>query len=414
VARRILEALKTVVIAVLLLNILFLSLLALPVSTVSRLSLPGFLAAALGVPEQPDVRDETGDGNNAAAKPVLLSICQEAGRSSIRRDPEAMEIAYERFGPFLRTGLTTAAGGTAHTDDWSFLDAPGVLFFYDGSIPAQALCRWLEGQDCAVTDVCGGYALSCEADGVILYTIAGSQIRRYTTNVSHASLIALLGEYTPDGAEFAYKRQDSTAAPLTLWETVVSVPDCATENPVTAEFSRAMAAALDFNPYGSGTYTDPDGSTVYTESDRSLTVEPDGSVLLAVSGESYARFHAASASAADLIDTAGALLDVVFGTAPGEAEVYLCDFWQEGEVTRLSYRYHFAGMPIYPTCAEITFLGSRFADLRCTLRTFEQRSTSSTLLPLPQAAAIAEPGKLLFPAYDLSAAGAVKAGWRAQ
>ena len=104
----------------------------------------------------------------------------------------------------------------------------------------------------------------------------------------------------------------------------------------------------------------------------------------------------------------------MFGTAPGEAEVYLCDFWQEGEVTRLSYRYHFAGMPIYPTCAEITFLGSRFADLRCTLRTFEQRSTSSTLLPLPQAAAIAEPGKLLFPAYDLSAAGAVKAGWRAQ
>lgn len=413
-ARRILEALKTVVIAVLLLNILFLALLVLPVSTVSRLSLPGFLAAALGVPERPAVQDETADGHIAAANPVLLSICQEAGRSSIRRDPEAMENAYGRFGPFLRTGLATAVDGEAYTDDWNFLDAPGVLFLYDGSIPAQALCRWLDGQDSAVADICSGYALSCEADGVILYTIAGRDVRRYTTNVSYASLTALLGEYTPDGAEFAYKRQDSTAGPLTLWETVVAIPDCVTENPFTADFSRAMAAALDFNPYGAGTYTDPDGSTVYTESDRSLTVEPDGSVLLAVSGENYTRFHASSTSATDLIDTAGALLDVVFGTAPGEAAVYLCNFWQEGEISRLSYRYHIGGVPVYPTCAEVTFLGSHFADLRCTLRTFEQSGTVSTLLPIPQAAAIAEPGKVLFPAYDLSAPGTVKAGWRAQ
>jgi len=413
-AQRILEALKNAVIAVLLLNILFLSLLALPVSTISRLPLPGFLAAILGVPERSAVQDEAGEGHIAAAKPVLLSICQEAGRSSIRRDPEAMESAYGRFGPFLRTGLTTADGGVDYTDDWSFLDAPGVLFFYDGNIPTQALCRWLDGQNSAVTDICSGYALSCEADGVILYTIAGKEVRRYTTNVSYASFKALLGEYTPDGAEFAYKRQDSTVAPLTLWEAGVAIPDCVTANPVTADFSRALAAALDFNPYGAGTYTDPDGSTVYTENDRSLTVEPEGSVLLAVSGESYTRFHASSASPTDLIDTAGALLDVVFGTAPGEAAVYLCDFWQEGEITRLSYRYHFAGVPVYPTCAELTFLGSRFADLRCTLRTFEQSSTLSTLLPIPQAAAIAEPGKRLFPAYDLSAAGTVNAGWRAQ
>ncbi len=413
-SRRILEHLKTVVIAGLLVNILFLSLMALPVSTVSRLPLPGFLAAALGVPERPAAQDDAMVGHTAAAMPVLLSIHQEAGRSSIRRAPEAMENAYGRFGTFLRTGLATAEGGVVYTGDWSFLDSPGVLFFYDGRIPAQALCHWLDGRDCAVTDVCSGYLLSCEADGVILYTISGNEIRRYTTTVSHASLLALLGEYTPDGSDFAYKRHGSTAAPMTLWETSVTIPDCAAENPVTADFSRAIATALDFNPYGAGTYTDPDGSTVYTESDRSLTVDPDGSMLLAVSGESYTRFHAASDSATDLIDTAGELLDVVFGSAMGDADLYLCDFWQEGEVTRLSYRYNLAGVPVYPTCAEVTFLGSRFADLRCTLRTFVQRGTSSVLLPLPQAAAIAEPGKRLFPAYDLSAAGTVKAGWLAQ
>lgn len=410
-ARRILEACKTAVIAVLLLNILLLCLMALPAGTVSRLPIPGFLASFLGVPERPEIQPSDNSLHHAAAKPVLLSINQAAGRSSIRRDPEAMEQNFLRFGTFLRTALSTAGEGSVYTGDWSFLDTPGVLFYYDGSIPAQALCHWLDGAGSTVNDICSGYALHCEADGVILYTIAGEQVYRYRTDVSHTALLTLLNEYTPDGSEFAYRRQNNTAAPLTLWETSVTVPDCTVSNPMTAEFSKDLAASLDFNPYGAGTYTDAAGSTTFTESDRSLTVSPDGSVLFAVSGTSYTRFRAESDATADLIDTAGILLDTVFGSTAGDASVFLCDFLQEGELTRLSYRFSVGGVPVYPNCAEVTFLGAEFAELRCTLRGFTRRSAASVLLPLPQAAAISQPGKRLFPAYDLFTTGTATAGW---
>lgn len=412
--RRILEALKTAVIVLLLLSILPLSLMVLPSGIVSGLPLPGFLTSALGLTEAPPDLQDLPSQHITAASPMMLSIRQTGGRATIRRDPDAMDEAFELFSSLLRDGLTTADSGQLYTGDWSFLDAPGVLFLYDGSIPAQALCRWIGEEEGSVSDIAGGYLLACEADGVILYTISDEEIRRYGTAVSYAALSSLLSQYTPDGTEFAYRREGSTAAPLTLWETSVSLPICTTINPVTQEFSNTLAAGLDFNPYGAGTYTSPDGSTTYTEADRSLTVDPDGHIALSVSGENYTRFHAASASPSDLIDTAGDLLNTVFADTPEDAVLSLCGFRQEEDLTLLTYRYTLSGVPVYPACAEVTFRGSALSALSCTLRTFVQRSTVSELMPLPQAAAIAAPGKRLLPAYDLSVSGTVKPGWRAQ
>lgn len=403
---------KNLLILLLLLNILFLTLLALPAHLVEAFPLSSFLKGAADLPTGQLSYENTTEHHTAAARPVLISLRHSAGQTAVRRNAAALDETYNRFSPFLKQALVGAAEQIPHDGGWDFLSSPGVLFCYDGKIPAQAICQWLEGGDGAVSGSWEQYFLGCSGSNVTLYAIDGSSIMRCTTDLSARDLAELLILYTPDGSEFAALRDEEALAPLTLWETDVTLDGYTAASPVTAQYALNLAASLDFNPYGSGIYTDDSGRTVCTEGERVLTIDPDGSISLQAYAPDYSRFTALSGRPADLIDVAQELLTLICADKTGFGQVQLSSMEEENGQTLLTYRYFLDGTAVYPACAQLRFRGTVLTELEMTLCSFAENSTQSfSLMPLAQAAAISGEGKLLFPAYNLSSGGALTAGW---
>lgn len=411
-ARRILELFKTILIIVLVLNILLLTLLALPASITKNFALPDALTKVLGLPTKDNLPTVDVQQLSAQTKPILISLQQEQGRATIRRDATALALAYERFSGFFATALTTAAEPESYRG-WDFLSCPGVLFSYPGSIPAQALSQWLSQADGMVLDHAAQYLLCAEGETVYLYTVKGEQIHRYSTAVSFTELSAQLSQYSSDGSLLAAEMGESTLSPLTLWESAIYLPAYSAANPMTETLSDKIATHLDFNPYGVGTYKDPNGNTVYTESNRSLVISPAGGVTLSAT-EGNTRFLAAGSAPADLIRTAETLLAELYDMAsPDAATLYLCAYEEEESLIHCSFCQVVGGVPVYPACAEMTFRGQELISLSCTLRILHKTGGTFSLMPLNQAAAIAQRGDLLLPAYQMTPSG-ISAGWFAQ
>lgn len=406
---------KNAVIVLLLVNILVLTLMALPANLVAKLPLPAFLQGAATLPEEQNPFTDASEQHTAAAMPTLISLRHSAGQTAVRRSAAALEEAYNRFSPFLRQALASAAEADRYNGGWDFLSFPGVLFSYDGTVPAQAICQWLEGGDGTVEGSWTQYFLSCGSSEVTLYTAAEDTVMHYTTDLNPQDLAELLSLYTPDGSEFAALRENTALAPMTLWETDVTLEGYTAASPVSTQYALELAAALDFNPYGSGIYTDDSGRTVCTEGDRVLTIDPDGSISLQAYAADYTRFTAHSEKPADLIDMAQNLLTQVCGDKTGLAQVLLSSMEEKDGQTVLTYRYFLDGTAVYPTCAEIRFRGNVLAELTMTLYSFGENNTQKfSLMPLAQAAAISETGAYLFPAYHLSSGGVLSAGWCAR
>ena len=410
-ARRLWEACKSLLILLLLCSTFLLTLLALPTETVRALPLPGFVTRLLALPEGDIPLDATLQGSTAAATPMLISIRQETGRATVRRSSAQLDDAYEQFSVFFAQALATCRNPISYTDPWTFLDLPGVLFSYGAGIPADVLALWLGQPECPVTETFGEYLLTCE-ETVALYAIDGDRVTRFVTEISRQELLEALSQYTPDGTEFAALRESADSAPLTLWESSVQLPDYTAEPLITGSTSQILAAALDFNPYGTGTYTDPQGNTLYTESSRRLSIYPDGQVELLAEESHYTRFNALSQSAADLLDAAGRLLSVISAELDDDVRLHFSGIQRQGTQTVLTYRYVLDGTPVFPDAVQVTFEGTAFTALRATLLHFQREDTVSTLMPIAQAAAISSPDKRLIPAYDLSSGGTLRPGWR--
>jgi len=359
-ARRILEVFKSLLIVVLILNILLLSLLALPNTVLQRLPLPEFLKEFSGIsPHENVLSAETGT-LSAVTKPYFVSVKHEDGRATVRLDSMALSLAHDKFSRFFSLALSTAMEERS-ISDWSFLERPGVLFAYSGNIPAQALSQWLGKTDGKVGGTCSHFALVCENGGVFLYTVMDSVISRYATSVHAGELMAQMAEYPADGTELAYDVKEGRAHPLTLMEGSLSIAEYTAVSPVTQSLADELAVLLDFNAYGAGTYTDPNGNRVYTEGQRSLTISPNGMTLNLPAEES--RFSAAGDGDSDFVAAAAGLLEQLRQTAGVNAELYLCDFAQADGVTTLSFRYVLGGIPVYPACASLTYTGRNLITL---------------------------------------------------
>lgn len=397
---RFIETLKNIVIALLLLTSLFLVVLALPASIVAQLPLPDRFAAFLGTEPPPSVVSVQGSKLTPAATPLTISVCHDAGRHTIRRDTPALDAAYDRLSTYLGRCLSAAGEGQVLSpeDVVEAMEAPGVLFTYPGPIPAQALCRWLTDADTRLSAVSQDYLLQVSGKTIRLITCGDSPMQ-YETDVSAPGLLNAMEAYTPDGSAYAADK-DSRVHPLTLWESTVTLPVYTAENPVDSSFAKALATALDFNPYGAGTYTDPEGNTVFSETSRSLSVSADGTILLTVTEPGLARFTAASDAPSDKIETARLLLDTITRDSLGDARLMLAGY----EESTVRFTYILGGVKVFPATCTVLFDGTALTELSLTLRSYHLTLGQNQLMPIASAAAITTPGSRLHGAYTLSAA----------
>ena len=200
--------------------------------------------------------------------------------------------------------------------------------------------------------------------------------------------------------------------PFTPWETEVRLPRWQVRTELSEDYGKNLAVALDFNPYGSGSYTDAEGAKVYAEGARSLTIRPDGAVEFAAADLNYTRFTVQEDTSAAYIRMAGELLSLMAADLGSSEQFSFCGYTQEGSTVTVQFCYVLDGIAVYPAGAEAVFTDGTLQRMTCVLRRFRKESGTLTAMPAAQAAVIAHPGALLLPAYHLSASGTLSAGWK--
>lgn len=411
---RVLDRLKNALIVLLLLCIVVLTLMALPPGVVQSLRLPPEAMRLLGIPVNAAMQPVQSTQAAAAAQPLLISVRSGAGRGTAQRSFAALDQMRERLTPLLAEALRTAsAPQSAETEDFcDALSRSSVLFDYGAALPVEAVGDWLGAENASLRGLSRRFLLA-ERDGKVELYCLGETCDRRTTEISAAELAEALEAYPPDGSVFFAEEEPRADVPdlLILRESAVSLPNAVAESPEEENFAESVATLLNFNPYGAGVYADADGNSVFTENNRSCTVSPDGMIVFSDTEDADPGADAAESGASVKIETVRALAASIAALVQNDARLYLCGWEEDGALTRCRFRYVLDGVPILPDAITATFRGPHLTEFRFTVRSCYTGVSRISLLPLPQAAAIAEPGKALTAAYHDSGRGTLTAGW---
>lgn len=409
------EIIKDAVIVLLSCSIILLTLMAMPAGLLEKLTFLRPVAPLLGMELQEQAAPVPTTDLKAAAKPLTVSFRSAAGRMTLQRSAEAAAV-YDQWSALLGEALATAkdARSTGEREYLAALTEESIYFAYPGAIPPEALSRWLGAVDTAVTGPAREYAL-CLQGGEVRLWLSDPACRSWHTDLAPETLRKALGACTPDGSQFLFEQENAPdLAPTTVLEQgTVQIPTANWENPCGQGFGAELASALGFNPYGAGSYTDPLGNTVYTESDRTCTVGTDGTVTIA-DGGNYEGFRTTQPTAERQIELARSLLQTICGGMTGDAELYLRDYVSENGESCCTFQYILDGVPLYPEAATTRFDENGLRELTVTVRACRKNAQITALMPLPQAAALADPGSRLAAAYRFDSDGQCSVGWMAQ
>ena len=389
---------KDVLIGILAVGVVVLTLMALPTGLVAeRLPLRTMQEEVAAEPQ----------AVTAASEPLVLSAKTRAGRMSLRRDGAALEMTYDRWSPLLGEALETATMPRSVTQREYLAALSGESLFYGfpGKVPIAALCSWLGVAEESLSGGGSEYVLALEKNGVELY-LNGDGCTAWKTELAPEKLRQLLRTCVPDGSSFAFEQPEKRrVAPTVLWESgAVRLSAAFSENPCGGTFAEELAEKLGFNPYGAGSYTDPRGNSVFTESNRTCTVSLGGEVVLEQGDGIFG-----GSSAAERIEQARSLLETICGGMTGEGKLTLRDYTENGSTAHCSFLYVLNGVQVLPTAAEASFTENGLTELRVLVRAYHREAGTLTVMPLPQAAAIAPAESFLTVAYGGD--GTMTAGW---
>ena len=289
------ERAKNVIIALLAVILLALTVLALPVKTVTDTpwlaALVRPFASLMGI-SQGDLTDTPmADAGSVtgAAQPVSVSVRNPAGRTSFQYSFSTLDASFEQFGAALGQALETAQSPerTSALRVQEALGKTSVAFCYPGEISSKLAASWLH-VDTDLDTQSRWFILAGDGVYVTLYLV-GEELFSCQTQMRAESLEQLLQSCTPDGSFFAFEDAQSrfdTLAPLSLLPgQTPAIHEASAANPCDARFSDALASSLGFNPYGDARYTDDAGNTTYTETGYALSISAASELTLRADGQ---------------------------------------------------------------------------------------------------------------------------------
>lgn len=416
------ETVKTALIIVLSLAAIALSLLAFAGSSLSGSGRYGRLLSALTRQEHYRIEPYTpGTSAGAAALPMQISVKNELGRASFQRSADAAESAYNALGSLLGEALGALAlpGETVSEQQWTrALQAQGAYFRYSGALPVQLIAAWLD-VGTQLEDACSAFLLEIHGETVRLLCRTEAGYRRFETTVPAAQLSDALSGYRPDGSAFACEGTDETLRRLAgdsllSMTRTVQLPAAAVLNPMDNALKQQLAASLGMNPYGNF-YTTTQGTTVYEEASRSVSITSGGLLQLHNSDLSNTQLCAASSSDAALAEFAQQLLQQLCGSVCGDVRLSLTGISRTGSAATLQFNYMLSGLPVRLSgrscAAELTFSGESLTGLSLCLRSYSLTQKQLTLLPELQAAAVVQETTRLEACYLDSGSTQLTAGW---
>lgn len=241
--------------------------------------------------------------------------------------------------------------------------------------------------------------VSAQSDGAtVLYLwCEGDVCRRGISAVSAEELERVVSGYELNGARFALDGGEPEAAALDPCSLFPPEPPALPVLTSAAALpdSGALLSALSFYPRTNSRYTESGGVEVVTDGDRTLRLNPDGTIRYRSGGDPALTIPAAGEepTVTEAVMGASALLNSLLAGQTSEAGLYLTGVRQTESAMVLSFGWQAGGVPIRQdrgaNAAEVTLSGGAVSALTLRFRQYANAGETSLLLPLRQALAIA-------------------------
>ena len=237
------------------------------------------------------------------------------------------------------------------------------------------------------------------ADVTLYFWDGSTGYYRADTAATRNDLTETVSRYESGSAELAMDLTAENAGYTTihpcslLLRTLPELPELTAGIP--AQMTDRLLLALKFNPNTKYRSMEASGAELIVENDRSLRVQPNGTVHY-LSGDSSLLAINAEGPVPTLREAAllgSAFLTELTTPFTGEAQLYLQEISQTNSMTILRFGYHVGGIPLRfangSYAAEMTLIGSTVTALDLHIRQYTDAGTTTVLLPLQQALAIA-------------------------
>lgn len=350
-------------------------------------------------------------GDQLSGSAVDTSVQQTPLTAPVR---VAVTGAYTRYGAYLTTdaedfsdlglllkeclGSSGSLAACQGRDFLAALNSTSVYYDFLSPLPLSILAELVGGDSAAGAVSARHLVLSVRSGTVCLYTWDGEEDFRFCQipPISSEDLTAIAASCTFGAASFAMDQEapayEHIAPCSLLLEELPALPVLSASNPLTS--TDQVLTSLGFNPSTKNRYTDSGGTEIIRETDRSLQIEPGGTVVYKSSGASLSIAADGDVpTLSEAVDGCTALLRRLLSDQAGEASLYLESVEQTEETTILRFGYHVSGVPIRfsdgGAAAEVTLAGTSVEELSLRFRQYTDSGEASLLLPLRQALAIA-------------------------
>ncbi len=345
-----------------------------------------------------------------AARPIRMAAILEDSNQmyGVQYNDEGVDALFQLSSTILRETLGSLDDPIALSEqEWREMltTAPGLYFDMAGDVPLSVLAGWLSGQEVSdLTAVPRRMLLTTTDQGLVALCYQTDQgFYCATTQVVDSSrLSAVVAQCVPNGTQFAFLIEGyQILDPYTLLS--VRTPSAVlyhTANPISTDESRSqLISLLEFDSYGSSTYTSTDGLGIVIRSDTD-TLRIYGSGIVTYQGEAGHSLYPISPlssqpTAFDVVESCRTLVANALTPFCGDARIQLLSVEErENGGWTVNFCYTLNGSAVLfsdgSECAQFIVENGEILEFTLRLRNYTATTEEVTLLPEILAAAALE------------------------
>lgn len=346
--------------------------------------------------------------------PVSVAVSASFGRYGSPH-LSTQDADFADLGDLLAQALSSLPTTATATTAYGFrqaVDDTSVYFDFQVPLPCNIIAGMVGLNYNTNQTTMRRLALSPHSDGFIhLYWWDGDETYAHTpTDIPLADFYAFQEAYQGENVFFAFEGQSVSQALSSLdgfslfLVDAESYPQLSATTPTWVEAT--LLTQLGFNPYTNARYVETNGTQVIIQEEDSVSLSPNGTVTYSSDGQAKQLDLLPSqgtATAYALASEASALVNNLLGSIAGDATLSISSYTQTNNQTQLTFAYQIDGMPITLShgnqAASITLNGTVVTQLTLYPRQYYRDDATSLLLPLAQAAVVAQPNTSLLLAY---------------
>lgn len=346
--------------------------------------------------------------------PVAVAVTGSFGRYG-SPNVTTQDVEFSLIAPLLSQALSAMPATAMMATETEFLvavDDTSIYVDFQVALPCNVVGAMVGLGEGYNQTVMRRVVLSPDSDGgVSLYWWDGDETYGKTdTEVSLEDFYALLEDYQADNVFFAFEGQSlsdqlATVDAFSLFETVTDTYyTLGVSNPTLDKTT--LLAELGFNPYTNSRYVESNGTEVVFQEEDRVQFTADGVVIYESTGQvQQAAMAAVNAysTAQEVVSSASAFLNTLLGTLGGDGTLYVSAYSQNDTQTVVEFGYHVDGLPVVQADGEaaavMTLENGILTGLRLNVRRYTLTDAEVLLLPVTQAAALAQKDAILHLAY---------------